>query len=96
MQSLGTPWQQFFKSKAVWANHVGFAVSEWGRYLILTHLPTYMHDVLHVDITEVARASLYNTNVTCSTWTTYRLGTVALYIHLEMYCAIGFFIIYLS
>ncbi len=53
VQSLGTPWMQFMKSKAVWANHIGFGVTEWGRYLILTQLPTYMHDVLHVNITQV-------------------------------------------
>lgn len=49
-RAMGTPWRAIFRSKAVMAICVGHACANWGSYLLLTNMPTYMKQVLHFDI----------------------------------------------
>ncbi|XP_071103844.1 sialin-like isoform X2 [Haliotis cracherodii] len=45
-----TPWKSIFTSRAVWAIIVAHVCGNYGIYMLLTQLPTYMKDVLKFDI----------------------------------------------
>ncbi|KAK6181306.1 hypothetical protein SNE40_009188 [Patella caerulea] len=45
-----TPWLSIFKSKAVWAIIIAHACGNYGIYMLLTQIPTYMKEVLKFDI----------------------------------------------
>ncbi|KAK6181307.1 hypothetical protein SNE40_009189 [Patella caerulea] len=45
-----TPWLSIFKSKAVWAIIIAHACANYGAYMLLTQIPTYMKEVLKFDI----------------------------------------------
>ncbi|KAK9888181.1 hypothetical protein WA026_000450 [Henosepilachna vigintioctopunctata] len=47
---LKVPWKDIFTSLPFWSIVIAHACSNWGWYLILTELPTYMKDVLNLDI----------------------------------------------
>lgn len=49
----GAPWASFMTSKPLWALFYGHSCSNWGTYLFLTSLPTYMKEVLHFDVKSV-------------------------------------------
>jgi ACS family sodium-dependent inorganic phosphate cotransporter-like MFS transporter 5 len=49
-----TPWIKFFLSKACWAIYVAHFCSNFGIYLFLTSLPTFLKDVLKFDIKSVS------------------------------------------
>ena len=46
-----TPWVDIFKSAPVWAIVVGHFCNNWGFYNLLTCLPSYLSNVLNLDIT---------------------------------------------
>ncbi|XP_064643137.1 sialin-like isoform X2 [Lineus longissimus] len=46
------PWLSFVKSIPLWSICVTHIASNWGNYLLLTGLPTYMKDVLKFDMKE--------------------------------------------
>lgn len=48
-----TPWLSIMRSKACIALFIGHATSNWGTYLFLTNIPTYMSEVLKFDIKSV-------------------------------------------
>jgi MFS transporter, ACS family, solute carrier family 17 (sodium-dependent inorganic phosphate cotransporter), member 5 len=47
------PWKAMFTTKECLAIYVGHFTYNWGNYLFLTQLPTYMKEVLHFDIKSV-------------------------------------------
>jgi hypothetical protein len=48
------PWFKIFKSRACIALFIGQMCSDWGIFLFLTSLPTYMKEVLKFDISSVS------------------------------------------
>ena len=46
----GAPWKAIITSKAALAIFIGHSCSNWGTYLFLTSLPSYMKQVLKFDI----------------------------------------------
>jgi hypothetical protein len=52
-KNLGTPWLKFATSLPIWAIIVGHTCANWGTYMFLTNLPTYMKDILRFDIKSV-------------------------------------------
>ncbi|KAL5009865.1 hypothetical protein ScPMuIL_012170 [Solemya velum] len=44
------PWKSIFKSGAMWAILVANACGNYGAYMLLTQMPTYMKEVLNFDI----------------------------------------------
>ncbi|KAI0235353.1 Sialin [Lamellibrachia satsuma] len=44
------PWGSFMRSGAVWAIVVAHTGSNWGTYMLLTNIPSYMREVLKFDI----------------------------------------------
>ncbi len=50
---MPTPWKQIMTSKACIALFFGHVCSNWGTYLFLTNIPTYMNEVLKFDIKSV-------------------------------------------
>lgn len=44
------PWKKILTSGAVWAILLANACGNYGAYMIMTQIPTYMKDVLHFDI----------------------------------------------
>lgn len=49
-----TPWTKFFVTRACWAIYVAHFCSNFGIYLFLTQLPTFLKDVLKFDIKSVS------------------------------------------
>lgn len=47
---LKTPWGQIFTSKVCWATFIAHFCNNWGNYMFLTQLPSFMKDVLKFDI----------------------------------------------
>lgn len=47
---LKTPWGQIFKSKVCWATFIAHFCNNWGNYMFLTQLPSFMKDVLKFNI----------------------------------------------
>lgn len=50
----GAPWGSIMTSKACIALFIGHSCSNWGTYLFLTSLPSYMKEVLKFDIKSVS------------------------------------------
>lgn len=48
--NLTTPWKEIFMSKVCWATFIAHFCNNWGNYLFLTQLPTFMKDVLKFNI----------------------------------------------
>ncbi|CAF0884868.1 unnamed protein product [Brachionus calyciflorus] len=49
-KKISTPWKQIFLSKVCWATFIAHFCNNWGNYLYLTQLPSFMKDVLKFDI----------------------------------------------
>ncbi|RXG68326.1 Sialin [Armadillidium vulgare] len=49
-EKMPTPWKAIWASPAVWAIIVAHTCSNWGWYMLLVKLPTYMRYILHFDI----------------------------------------------
>lgn len=49
-QLSDTPWKSIFTSLPVWATTVAHAGHNWGFWLLLTEMPTFIHTVLKFDI----------------------------------------------
>lgn len=47
---LKTPWKEIFLSKVCWATFLAHFANNWGNYMFLTQLPSFMRDVLKFDI----------------------------------------------
>jgi len=45
-----TPWRRFFTSMPVWAVIINHFCCNWGFYILLMWLPTYMKETLHFDL----------------------------------------------
>jgi MFS family permease len=58
----GAPWKAIMTSKYAISIFVGHSCSNWGTYLFLTSLPTYMKQVLKFDIKSVRRLRLPQIN----------------------------------
>ena len=54
------PWGAIMTSKPCLALFFGHAASNWGTYLFLTSLPTYMKEVLHFDVKSVLLSGIYS------------------------------------
>lgn len=54
MQMMGIPWTSIFTSIPVWGIIIAHTTSNWGTYLMLTSIPTYMSAVLKFDIHTVS------------------------------------------
>lgn len=52
-KSLKTPWLEIFSNKVCWATFIAHFCNNWGNYLFLTQLPSFMKDVLKFDIKSV-------------------------------------------
>ncbi|CAK9258764.1 unnamed protein product [Sphagnum jensenii] len=52
------PWRAFFKDRAVWAMIYAHFCGNWGHYTLLSWLPTYFCEELHLDLTHAAFVSL--------------------------------------
>jgi hypothetical protein len=46
----GAPWGKIMTSKACWALFIGHSCSNWGTYLFLTSLPSYMKGMIIIAI----------------------------------------------
>ncbi len=44
------PWKSLLTSKACWAVYIGHFTHNWGNYLFMTQMPSYLRDVLKFDI----------------------------------------------
>lgn len=53
-QQPSTPWRQVFTSAPCIAIYFGHFAANWGNYLFLTELPTFMNDILKFDIKSVS------------------------------------------
>uniref|UniRef100_A0A914W490 Major facilitator superfamily (MFS) profile domain-containing protein n=1 Tax=Plectus sambesii TaxID=2011161 RepID=A0A914W490_9BILA len=47
------PWRSVLTSLPVWAAVVGHFAGDWGAYMMMTSLPTFMNDVLKLDLTSL-------------------------------------------
>jgi len=52
------PWKAFAKSPAVWAMVYAHFCGNWGHYTLLSWLPTYFSQELHLDLTHAALLSI--------------------------------------
>jgi ACS family sodium-dependent inorganic phosphate cotransporter len=52
------PWRAFFKSKAVLAMIYAHFCGNWGHYTLLSWLPTYFCEELHLRLTHAALVSI--------------------------------------
>ncbi|XP_078310380.1 putative transporter slc-17.2 [Crassostrea virginica] len=50
-KKLNVPWKSIFTSMPVYAIVVSNIACDWGGYTLLTNIPTYMNEVLKLDIT---------------------------------------------
>ncbi|KAE9412221.1 hypothetical protein Angca_010168, partial [Angiostrongylus cantonensis] len=48
-----TPWKSIITSRAVWACWFGHFAGDWGAYTMLVSLPSYLKDVLGLDLSSV-------------------------------------------
>ena len=55
------PWLKIFKSKACWSVFIGHFTHEWGNYMFMTQIPSYLRDVLKFDIKSVNQFKNINT-----------------------------------
>jgi len=52
------PWRAIMRERAVWAIVVAHVCNNWGFYILLLWLPTYLHRALHVPVARVGQYSL--------------------------------------
>ena len=65
-QQSAKPWKKILTSGAVWAILLANACGNYGAYMIMTQIPTYMKDVLHFDIKSVSIYTvIYIANLSC-------------------------------
>jgi len=53
------PWKAFFRSPAVWAMIYAHFCGNWGHYSLLSWLPTYFSDELHLTLTQAALLAIF-------------------------------------
>ena len=58
LQKPAMPWKQVWTSRAVWAIIIAHTCSNWGWYMLLVKLPTYMRYILKFDIKAVSPKSV--------------------------------------
>lgn len=52
-----TPWRSIITSRAVWACWFGHFAGDWGAYTMLVSLPSYLKDVLGLDLSSLGMLS---------------------------------------
>ncbi len=52
------PWRALLRQRACWAIVVNHVASNWVLYLMLTWLPSYLHDVQHLDVAKAGLAAV--------------------------------------
>ncbi len=52
------PWLKILRERAVWAIVLAHVCNNWGFYILLLWLPTYLHRALHVPLERVGQYSL--------------------------------------
>lgn len=52
------PWDAIARERAVWAIVLAHVCNNWGFYILLLWLPTYLHQALHVPVERVGEYSL--------------------------------------
>ena len=52
-QSLPVPWKDIFSSRPFWAIVIAHTCNNFGWYMLLVELPTYMKQILRFNISEV-------------------------------------------
>jgi MFS transporter, ACS family, solute carrier family 17 (sodium-dependent inorganic phosphate cotransporter), other len=52
------PWAAILRERAVWAIVAAHVCNNWGFYILLLWLPTYLHQALHVPVARVGAYSL--------------------------------------
>ena len=52
---LRTPWWSLATSLPVYAITVGMLTTDWGYTVYLSYIPTYLHEVLHMNLDKVGR-----------------------------------------
>ena len=57
-QKPPVPWKSVWTSAPVWAIIVAHTCSNWGWYMLLVKLPTYMRYILKFDIKSVSTYSI--------------------------------------
>jgi hypothetical protein len=62
------PWRAFFKNRAVWAMIYAHFCGNWGHYTLLSWLPTYFCEELHLDLTHAAFVSIFFRNQNSGTF----------------------------
>ncbi|EYB80952.1 hypothetical protein Y032_0396g676 [Ancylostoma ceylanicum] len=56
-KSPSIPWISILKSKAVWACWIGHFAGDWGAYTMLVSLPSFVKDVLGLDLSSLGIVS---------------------------------------
>ncbi|KAK0416233.1 hypothetical protein QR680_012364 [Steinernema hermaphroditum] len=51
------PWRSIFASPAVWACFVGHFAADWGSYMVMVSLPSFLNDVLGFELTSMGFVS---------------------------------------
>lgn len=62
-QTLQTPWKEIFTSQPMWALIIVHCGQNWGFWMLLTEMPTYMSKVVGFSIKEV---SMLRTSRACN------------------------------
>lgn len=57
LQRESKPWKAMFSSGAMWAILIANACGNYGAYMLLTQMPSYMKEVLKFDIKSVSERS---------------------------------------
>ncbi len=52
------PWRALLSTRAVWAIIISHFCSNWTLYLMLTWMPSYLHDVQHLDVGRAGLAAV--------------------------------------
>lgn len=76
-QPMPVPWKAVWTSLPVWAIIVAHTCGNWGWYMLLVKLPTYMRYILHFDIKSVSIVLNIRDNFTSRIW----VDGVLFYLH---------------
>ncbi|EFP09207.1 hypothetical protein CRE_25315 [Caenorhabditis remanei] len=79
-----TPWIKILTSPAVWACWAGHFAGDWGAYTMLVSLPSFLKDVLGLNLSSV---SLFIILLSCYVF--FQLGAVASIPYMAYFCAIN-------
>lgn len=63
LQKLRTPWKEILTSLPMWALIIVHCGQNWGFWLLLTEIPTYMSEVLGYDIKDVSITIKFSQNI---------------------------------